>query len=66
MSKILLINTLCLVVILAAQNYTLFKEIAVPKNQQKISFSNDFVNAFLYDESTNNVAIYKAYDWSDS
>jgi len=66
MTKILLINALCIVVALTTQNYTLFKEIEVPKNQQKISFSNDFINAFLYDESTNTVTSYQAYDWSNA
>jgi hypothetical protein len=49
MTKILFLNALCVLLALAAQNYTLFKEIEVPNNQRKISFSNDFINAFLYD-----------------
>lgn len=65
MARVLLL-ALCIILSLAAQNYTLFKEIDLPNNQQKVAFSDDFRYAFLYDNSINSVTSYRAYDWGDT
>ena len=66
MKKTLLLIALCVVLSLSAQNYTLFQEINLPNNQRKISFSDDFLHAFLYDDRTNVVADYRTYDWGNA
>jgi hypothetical protein len=66
MNMIFLLIALCVVISHSAKNYTLFQEINLPNNQRKISFSNDFQHAFLYDDTTNVVNDYRAYDWGNS